>query len=279
MQGLSIIVCSINKKLFNSFESNINTTIGSILYEIIRIENNIEKLSITQAYNKGASQAQYSYLLFIHEDVLFHTSNWGTLLITSLKDETIGVVGVAGSNYVPYAPIGYVNPVKKYNFYHLLQRKEGKVVKYDTIPSENIKIKALDGVFLACRRNIWAKFKFNETLKGFHSYDLDFSLRVSKEYNNKITNNILIEHLSRGNPNIDYLNNNIQIKKNIKITNSINDPYNEYSSFRNFISKMKSYNFQKIRMFKLGIQFISIEKFGILNSFKAVLFLMKNIIL
>ena len=51
---ISIIICSIKNDFFIQLESNIAETIGTIEYEIIRIDNRIEELPITQAYNKGA---------------------------------------------------------------------------------------------------------------------------------------------------------------------------------------------------------------------------------
>ena len=37
---------------------------------------------------------------------------------------------------------------------------------------------ALDGVFLATRRDVFAQLKFDEEIAGFHCYDLDFTYRA-----------------------------------------------------------------------------------------------------
>lgn len=278
MQGISIIVCSINVKLFNSFELNINETIGSVSFEIIRIDNNFEKLPITKAYNLGASKAKFDSLLFIHEDVLFHTLNWGKLLIEDLKDENTGVIGVAGSSYVPFAPIGYTNPVRKYNFCNIIQwRKNSNKELIQIIPSKKTAIKALDGVFLATQSSVWKKIKFNEDLPGFHGYDLDFSLKVSQYRQNKIAEKILIEHKSEGNIDESYLKNIIHIKKKIKINNLVNDSYNEYSAFRSFINSMKKYNFPLGTYLKDGLYFISFKRLGVLKTLKSYVYLLRNI--
>ena len=66
---ISIIVCSINIEYFKGLKKSIENTIGSIEYEIIKIDNLQEKLPITKAYNLGISKSKYNFLVFVHEDV------------------------------------------------------------------------------------------------------------------------------------------------------------------------------------------------------------------
>ena len=101
---ISIIVCSINSNLFNTLSNSIENTIG-LEYQIIKIDNSKEKLSIAQAYNKGASKARFKVLVFVHEDIIFHTIGWGEILISHFKSlENPGVLGVAGNSYLPISP-------------------------------------------------------------------------------------------------------------------------------------------------------------------------------
>ena len=111
---LSIIISSYQESLYSALEKNIAQTIG-ISYEIIKIYNP-NKMGICEAYNIGASKAKYDFLLFIHEDILFHTKNWGELLINHLNKENTGVIGIAGSNYVPRTPSSWSVSGNKYNF-------------------------------------------------------------------------------------------------------------------------------------------------------------------
>ncbi|MFN5847058.1 MAG: glycosyltransferase, partial [Chitinophagales bacterium] len=238
---LSIIVSSCNLDNFTSLENSISKTVG-IQYEICRIEN-FGLMGICEAYNKGAAEAIYDYLLFIHEDIIFHTENWGVLLCNDLNNSKIGAVGVAGSSYVPYCPIGYTNPVVDYNFHYILQHNSEGTKMYQKLPKSKISILALDGVFLGVRKEVFNEFMFDELIPGFHGYDLDFSLRVSTRYQNKITTNILIEHLSQGKPNITYLLNNIYVKNKTIIENQVNDRNNEYSSYRVFVDEMERFHF------------------------------------
>ncbi|SEM69296.1 hypothetical protein SAMN05216436_106223 [bacterium A37T11] len=63
-------------------------------------------------------------------------------------------------------------------------------------------VAVLDGVWLCTRKNIALKFPFDErSLKGFHCYDLDFSLNVGLNHDFIITYNVLLERFSIVLPN------------------------------------------------------------------------------
>jgi hypothetical protein len=103
---LSIIACSRNKTLSNEFTLNIRSTFG-VDYEIISIDNSENRYSIFSAYNIGISKSQYPYLCFVHEDVLFHSNNWGVNIISHLQDSNTGIIGVAGSDLVTRVPASW----------------------------------------------------------------------------------------------------------------------------------------------------------------------------
>src|SRR6478609_8828248 len=97
---ISIVICSVQESYFVSLEINIHETIGEIDYEIIKIGNVVEKLSIAQAYNQGIEKSKFEFLLFIHEDIIFHTSNWGEILLSIFRaNSKIGLIGIAGTKY------------------------------------------------------------------------------------------------------------------------------------------------------------------------------------
>ena len=217
---ISIIISSYQDKFYSALEKNIAETIG-IPYEIIKIVNP-NLMGICEAYNKGASLSKYDYLLFVHEDVLFHTNNWGQILIDHLEIENTGVVGVAGSGYVPKAPISWNVPDINYVYLNLIQntKRKNNSKLYSNI-SESTKAFALDGVFLAVKKTVYEEFLFDEIVKGFHGYDTDFSLRVATKYDNYVISNILIEHFSKGNPDVFFFKNNV---RNFQTENGPNGP-------------------------------------------------------
>ena len=104
---LSIIISSYQPHYYIALEKNIADTIG-IPYEIIKIDNP-RIMGICEAYNRGAEKAQYDFLLFLHEDVLFETQDWGKELIELLNLENCGAIGVAGTDYYGYVPYQWAN--------------------------------------------------------------------------------------------------------------------------------------------------------------------------
>ena len=93
---LSIIICSISPERLQAVKRNIQHSIG-VEHEFIIIDNREKKWPIAKAYNYGAYAAKYPYLFFVHEDVKFHSQNWGGVIENKLREPDCGVIGFAGS--------------------------------------------------------------------------------------------------------------------------------------------------------------------------------------
>ena len=216
---ISIIVCSIDDYLYSNFIYSLKSTIG-VEYEIIRINNRTENLDITIAYNKGGREAKFDYLLFVHEDVVFHTKYWGKLLINYFEAlNNPGVLGVVGSSYLPISPSDWW--ISNNRFLHanyISNSKNGKTnegLHRQIGPQIPQKVYVLDGMFLFMNKSTFSKYQFDEELKGFHGYDTDICLQVSREFQNYFIPEILIEHFSKGNPNFIWLRNQEIAKRKI----------------------------------------------------------------
>jgi hypothetical protein len=266
---LSIIISSYQKIYYDQLVKNIGETIGDIFqYEIIQVWNPA-LMSITQAYNQGADKAKYSSLLFLHEDIVFRTKNWGEKLIAHLSNKNTGIIGVAGSSYVPAAPSSWtVSP--QYNFVNILQGSKANTDSFHIhTTKENMnKVFAVDGVFLAIKQENYCNYKFNEGLKGFHGYDLDFSLRVSKHLQNYVVEDILIEHFSKGNLDKIWLDSNIKIKQNLGSEFLIEiDSETEKKAFLSFLYKyFEYYPINKKNIF-FTLQFYPLKRLRIKDHF------------
>ena len=207
---ISIVVCSINPKLFDALKSSIEKTIGLPGYELIKINNTIEKLSIAKAYNKGLLQAKNEIVVFVHEDVIFHTQDWGRILLDHFEGKPrAGLIGVAGSKLKLRAPSSWFNVATKFFVVNIIQWDHEKNVKHDSFGwnsnTEVIQeIVAADGVFLALRKVDGVCF--DERIKGFHGYDMTISLTYkAKGWSVFAINDLLIEHFSQGTINKDWL--------------------------------------------------------------------------
>ena len=208
---LSIIVCSRNKTLSNEFTLNIKSTVG-VDYEIISIDNSENQHSIFSAYNIGISKSQYPYLCFVHEDVLFHSNNWGENVISHLQDSKTGIIGVAGSDLVTRVPASWatlISPSQNVILSDLTGKEPTKHLyepeNYGHIKRSSITI---DGLFMCMKKELTEKIHFDENLNGFHGYDYDISIQsIVAGYINYTVYDISIEHFSKGKTNIIYFRN------------------------------------------------------------------------
>jgi glycosyltransferase involved in cell wall biosynthesis len=218
---ISIIVSSYKPALFNSFSISVKDTIGDLIFEIVQI-NNPGLMGVCEAYNQGAAQAKYPYLIFCHEDIIFHTKNWGEKLLKAFEsDSTIGLLGVLGSKYKSSILSGWaidfgtsaqmIHNADGKTFYSrtinnkhiLIDLKQVDITEaYNNVPDEvcNDEVVAIDGMFMATTKEVYKTLKYDqETFKHFHCYDIDYSLQVLQQHKVVVNHNILIEHLSSGN--------------------------------------------------------------------------------
>lgn len=196
---ISIIICSINPEQLAECKESIAQTIGT-KYELIVEDNRDANKSLAQVYNEAAKKAQYKYIVFVHEDTGFWRTDWGYEVVDLLKKEYVGAVGVAGTRYMDkngfWAAAGV--PFLKGQVLHPQQNLK-KLTKFSE--DEGVfEVVAIDGVFMATRKDIVEEIPFDEkTFDAFHFYDIDFSMRVAQKYSVLVTTNIRLYHYSKGN--------------------------------------------------------------------------------
>ena len=216
---ISIIISSQTPLLLQQVSENINETIG-VDFEIISVANSNGKISICKAYNQGGKKAQYPFLCFCHEDILFHTQNWGELLISHLKEKNVSLIGILGNTVKTKIPSGVYSSVQNTNRINQLQRlKDYSTEHYFTNPLNEIvsEVTILDGMFLATKKQYWQKQPFDEQLlDGFHGYDIDFSLSMGKLGKVIVVYDILIEHFSFGGNTAGWLKSQFSLVKKWK---------------------------------------------------------------
>ena len=86
----SIIVCSVKPEMAKALSDNIRSTIG-VEYEMIIFDNRQAGKGICAVYNECAERAAGEYLLFVHEDVAFHTEGWGRVIGEKLSEPLLVV--------------------------------------------------------------------------------------------------------------------------------------------------------------------------------------------
>lgn len=195
---LSLIICSRTPRISKELEKNIAETIGCE-YELVVIDNSKNKYSIFSAYNEGVRRAQGDNLCFMHDDISFKTTDWGTKVEKMLEDESIGIVGVIGS-YIMTKDYGYWDMMAPYITGFVMGEKDGVVANdgdaYNDYTGGEGNVVILDGMWLCCSKRIFDKICFDEqTYMGFHMYDMDICMQsLVAGYKNMIVRDIVMQH-------------------------------------------------------------------------------------
>ena len=215
MKKISVILCSRKKDLDRRLIHNIDKTIGCG-YELRIIDNSRSNYSIYEAYNIGIKESKANILVFVHDDILFHTMNWGKILIDVFDQQPkYGLLGIAGSRIKTKIPSGWWDCEKEHKFINVIQHfPDGRTEEQHLgFKDQNIvEGVAIDGVFMAMRRSTGVLF--NTRFSGFHGYDLAIGFEVQRNgFKIGILNNVLIEHFSYGTPDRNWLTSIIEVHK------------------------------------------------------------------
>lgn len=205
---ISCVVCSRRADISANLKENIASTIGC-KYELIVIDNSKKEYSIFSAYNEGIRRAKGNILCFMHEDILYRSRDWGNLLTQTFVDESIGIVGVVGSQYLP----------NKVTSWWLCGTTKGQIIQggidankcYATM-LDGVKVNDLtdvvvvDGFWFSMNKSFANIVKFDEKIyNSFHCYDLDICMQMLMSNKRVVVRpDILIEHYSMGNVRTSY---------------------------------------------------------------------------
>lgn len=204
---ITIIICTRTGVISETLKKNIATTIGCV-YELVVLNGGT---SIFKAYNQGAEKAAHPILCFVHEDVEFMNQNWGLALATLVNEESIGLVGLAGSMYksdIP-SPWWLLDPPDfEFSF---LKHSLTEDQPFWQLPAFKREVLVIDGVFIGCKKELVVNMPFDESCyNGFHFYDLDQSLQIYfSGCKNYVTNEIHLLHQSTGKLNHTWIKNAI----------------------------------------------------------------------
>jgi hypothetical protein len=287
---ISVIICSVNPIQLQEVSQNISETIG-LPYELISIDNRNGKRGICSIYNEAAFSAKFNLLCFVHEDVKFHTQNWGNVIKEIFTDLEIRLIGVSGSVYKSAKPGSWVSCDKKYYRVNTLQHQQNsdnvEQVSLNPYQVKLSEVAVIDGVFMVTTKNIWNQCRFDEeSLNGFHGYDLDFSLQLGMLGKVMVTHEIFLEHFSSGNFNSAWLKDTETLHEKWKQTlprfKSIvgkEDPFSDYLTISDFLIHILKQTGRRLDVFKIYCKIVlfhySYNKFRFTKSVFAYIFFNK----
>lgn len=171
--GISIIICSIRPEQFARVSANYHALLSAVPHEIIGIH---DARSLCEGYNRGIRKASGEILVFSHDDIEIVSPDFATKLLAYLKHyDLIGVAGTTrliGGNWID---AGW--PHLHGQFGSQISKPGSLIVTaYRMRGAATANAQALDGVFLAVRREVVERIGFDQvTFDGWHLYDLDFT--------------------------------------------------------------------------------------------------------
>jgi GT2 family glycosyltransferase len=195
--SVSVVICSIDAAKFARVTANYRSLYGTRELEIVGIH---DARSLAEGYNRGIARSRGEILILSHDDIEILTPDLAARVDRHLGE--FDLIGVAGTTRLvtgkwesagdPYAFVLISAPWEEPPGYLTVLRGGGPLV----VP----RIQALDGVFMAMRRNVAAAIPFDDALfDHFHLYDLDFSFRAYRAgFALAVCRDILILHQSMG---------------------------------------------------------------------------------
>lgn len=184
--------------------------------EVIEIINNGE--SLTKCYNRGLKQAKYDIVVFCHDDITIETKQWGKKLAKLYdKNPEYGILGVAGTKYLADNGRWWEKRKKMYGRVKHTANGKSWLSSYSPDLANDIEeVIVVDGVFFSCHKGRIKK-NFDETVEGFHFYDVTFAFDNYLEgVKVGVHTNLRINHQSVGETNDEWEENRVKFSEKHK---------------------------------------------------------------
>lgn len=198
------------------FIEQLKKTCG-VQFDVVQVINNGEK-SLSQVYNEVLSASKTDIIVFCHDDIIFETKKWGKKLLNNFQNSDYGILGLAGSTFLPESGKWWEAPITMRGIVNHQHEGRKWESKYSVNEGKISPTVLIDGLFIAFDKTK-IKSKFDETVDGFHFYDVTFSyanylngVKVGVIYDIRVT------HLSIGQTNEKWEQNREIFAKKFKET-------------------------------------------------------------
>jgi hypothetical protein len=170
--------------------------------QVIQKINNGEK-SLSQVYNEILEEAENDIVVLVHDDLIFETKHWGDKIIKHFKrNKDFGILGLAGTKYLSDSGKWWELPSSMYGVVNHSDGTKKWTSSYSKDRGNQIdETIIVDGLFIAMDKTR-IKHKFDESVNGFHFYDLSFCLpNFLDEVGVGVIYDVRVTHLSIGQTN------------------------------------------------------------------------------
>lgn len=159
--------------------------------------------SLQKVYNKAidfAIQENVQNLILVHDDVILENLTDERLEKLFKKYDVVGCAGTTEVNLSPPALWHLMGGgLRSKNLHGAVAHGNEKEKNMTSFGSYPHRVVIIDGVFMAIKRQVFQKIKFDESCPSkWHFYDLDYSMQCHKEGFKLGVGDILITHNSPG---------------------------------------------------------------------------------
>jgi len=201
------------RKSSEDFKELLRKSSGHPKIEIIE-KVNPDGRSLTEVYNEILEESTNDIVVLCHDDIYFDTKNWAKKLVRHFEKNPHGIIGLAGTSHMPKSGMWWEDRSKMYGIVN--HESEGKKweSKYSSSLGDKLKdVVVVDGLFI-CLSKSRIKKRFDETVEGFHFYDVNFSFQNFLEgVQIGVMFDIRVTHKSIGMTNEKWERNRIQFSE------------------------------------------------------------------
>jgi hypothetical protein len=192
------------------FNEHIKKTIG-VKHDVYAYPN-FNEYSLPQIYNQALKDYADTSAIFVfcHNDVIFKTPNWGKKLLQRFNSSNYGILGVAGTTFIPASGRWWDDRSKMYGIVEHTNGVQNWVSEYSQPIRGIAPVVHIDGLFMAADPNK-LESNFNEGFGKFHFYDITFCVdNYQNDVDIGVITDIRILHKSVGETNSEWEENRVQ---------------------------------------------------------------------
>jgi hypothetical protein len=191
---ISVITCTTKYTAGDLQERNVAKTVGTE-HEYIAIDGS-NGIGLAGAYNYAISQVRGDICVFIPDDVYFMKMNWGTILRNKFTDQSIGMIGVAGTQYLFHDKCSLTAAGRPFIKGRIVQHLENGDFFAVVYSQENgdFDVVACEGAFMAIPTELFQYVRFDDvSFDGMYFYDMDMSMQMRRGRRVVVTTDIVVK--------------------------------------------------------------------------------------
>ena len=207
---ISIVICKYDVANFQRCIKSIDDT-KTEEYELVVIDNTLNKYDIFTAYNEGIKQSNGDYICFMHEDIVYFEKGWMAKIHAHFEnDSDVGMLGLAGGSSFTMFPLfwGLNYHVDDSAICLVELQKDGPSVVRRGFKKDTKQALIVDGFWFCVRKELITQHHItfdSNNFKGFHRYDYDISFQIAQLAKIMVVQDILIIHYSSGSRKKEWL--------------------------------------------------------------------------